>query len=118
MEHGAAAQISISGEQRPPAPSLPEQDGPVRRRLVRASDDVRAGLPEVRSIRPQKLLEAPRFGKHAAEVNVPVRRVAEEPRVSARAQSSCHLFSIDGPAIAAPALGIEEIDIERLPFRV
>jgi len=118
MEHGTAAQVPVSGEQRPPTISLSEQDGPVRRRLVRAPDDVRAGLSEVRGIRPQKLLEASRFGKHAAEVGVPVRHIAEEPRESVLAQAPGYRVPVDRPAIAAPALGIEEIYVERLSRRV
>lgn len=118
VESGTAAQLSISREQRPPSLSLAEQDRPVRRRLVRASNDVHTGCAETGSVRMQKLLEAPPFREHATQEGVPVRPVAEEPREPALAQAPGHRVAKDGPAIAAPAPGIEKIDVQRPSLRI
>jgi hypothetical protein len=114
IERRIAAQSRVAGEQHPPFLALPHQDGPVGRRLVRAPYNIDPGLPEAQNIRMQKLLEAFPFRESPAEPGVPVRFVAEEPRGSVLAQASDRCLSKDRPAVAVPALGIEQINVQRM----
>ncbi len=108
-----AAQEGVSREEGPPLLPFPHQHRPVRRRLVRAPHDIDSGLAEAGSVRPQELLEPPGRGEGLDEVGVALRRAAEEARGLPQAPGCC--LAVDGPAVTAPALGIEQVDVQRPP---